>query len=72
MVVLAPVQVSAFDYDGLLRIQNSERCQRTPSSLIDELKEDRSGCCSWHGGVCGCSSGRAVCCDGNLSPSCGC
>lgn len=31
------------------------------------------GCCSWHGGVCGCSSsGRAVCCDGKLSPSCGC
>jgi len=27
----------------------------------------RSGCCSWHGGVCGCSSqGRAVCCDNTL------
>lgn len=32
----------------------------------------RSGCCSWHGGVCGCSYGRAMCCDGQLSPSCGC
>lgn len=33
----------------------------------------RRGCCSWHGGVCGCSeSGRQVCCDGTLSPSCGC
>ncbi len=30
------------------------------------------GCCSWHGGVCGCSNGRAKCCDGTLSPSCGC
>lgn len=30
------------------------------------------GCCSWHGGQCGCASGRVVCCDGNLSPSCGC
>jgi len=30
------------------------------------------GCCSWHGGVCGCSNGRALCCDGQLSPSCGC
>ena len=32
----------------------------------------RQGCCSWHGGVCGCSRGRALCCDGTLSPSCGC
>ena len=32
----------------------------------------RRGCCSWHGGVCGCSGGRAVCCDGTYSPSCGC
>lgn len=32
------------------------------------------GCCSWHGGVCGCDSsvGRQLCCDGSLSPSCGC
>ena len=30
------------------------------------------GCCSHHGGVCGCSGGRAACCDGQLSPSCGC
>ena len=32
----------------------------------------RSGCCSHHNGVCGCSDGRAKCCDGTLSPSCGC
>ena len=31
------------------------------------------GCCSHHGGVCGCSSGgRSVCCDGTYSPSCTC
>jgi len=36
----------------------------------DELA--RSGCCSWHGGVCGCSGNRAACCDGTLSPTCGC
>jgi hypothetical protein len=36
--------------------------------------EERQGCCSWHGGVCGCDevTGRAVCCDSSLSPSCGC
>jgi hypothetical protein len=30
------------------------------------------GCCSWHGGECGCQGGRNVCCDGTLSPSCSC
>lgn len=30
------------------------------------------GCCSSHGGVCGCTGGRSKCCDGTLSPSCHC
>lgn len=35
--------------------------------------EPRQGCCSWHGGQCGCDSyGRVICCDGTLSPSCRC
>jgi hypothetical protein len=34
--------------------------------------EQRSGCCSHHEGVCSCSGGRIVCCDGTLSPSCEC
>jgi hypothetical protein len=32
----------------------------------------RRGCCSHHGGVCGCQGGRQVCCDGSFSPSCTC
>jgi hypothetical protein len=36
------------------------------------LSVERRGCCSHHGGVCGCDKGRALCCDGRLSPSCGC
>lgn len=34
----------------------------------------RRGCCSWHGGVCGCDEyrDRIICCDGTLSPSCTC
>ena len=35
-------------------------------------RAERSGCCSYHGGVCGCYGGRASCCDSTLSPSCGC
>lgn len=30
------------------------------------------GCCSGHGGVCGCKNGRSQCCDGTQSPSCQC
>jgi hypothetical protein len=30
------------------------------------------GCCSHHGGQCGCSGARVKCCDGTLSPSCEC
>jgi len=32
----------------------------------------QSGCCSFHSGVCGCSGGRTLCCDGTLSPTCTC
>ena len=47
---------------------------RSPASLIKDKgqREYQRGCCSWHGGVCGCSYGNIVCCDGQLSPSCGC
>lgn len=33
---------------------------------------ERRGCCSHHGGVCGCAGGGARCCDGSMSPTCGC
>jgi len=42
------------------------------SNLDLDLDVERRGCCSWHQEVCGCSAGRAVCCDGMLSPTCGC
>ena len=42
---------------------------RTFASAEEALQ---SGCCSWHGGVCGCSNGRKTCCDGQASPSCKC
>ena len=41
--------------------------------LFPSIVSAKRGCCSRHGGVCGCaSSGRQVCCDGTLSPSCTC
>jgi len=59
---------------GLTQAQNSQFINS--NEVI--CKADRSDpqgqrCCSWHGGECGCSpEGRDVCCDGSLSPSCGC
>jgi hypothetical protein len=43
---------------------------RAEAASPEELA--KRGCCSWHGGVCGCSGGRVVCCDGSFSPSCTC
>ncbi len=37
-----------------------------------DIEIQKRGCCSWHGGVCGCSGGRVLCCDGTLSPTCTC
>jgi hypothetical protein len=33
---------------------------------------EHRGCCSHHGGECGCKEGHDLCCDGSLSPTCGC
>ena len=41
-------------------------------SVKADTDANRSGCCSHHGGVCGCSFGSVTCCDGSTSPSCGC
>jgi len=40
--------------------------------LVKNQSIAQSGCCSYHGGVCGCSYGNVKCCDGSLSPSCRC
>lgn len=46
---------------------------RSPLHQFMQLSDNnRSGCCSRHGGVCGCSDGRTKCCDGTLSPTCQC
>ncbi len=49
--------------------ESSNSCMSINQSTT---KQATQGCCSHHQGVCGCSGGRAVCCDGQYSPSCGC
>ncbi len=49
-----------------------DACNMKPIGSFSFLTVEERGCCSWHQGVCGCSNGRTVCCDGTLSPSCNC
>lgn len=52
---------------------SNEACQQVQSSTgLSNDQVAQQGCCSHHGGVCGCSGGQDVCCDGAYSPSCGC
>jgi len=41
-------------------------------SAVISTELAKSGCCSWHQGVCGCKNGRQLCCDGTMSPTCMC
>jgi hypothetical protein len=50
----------------------SKQCEKVENAVKGSDQVAQSGCCSWHGGVCGCSNGRVVCCDGTLSPTCTC
>ena len=59
-----------------LNPQNLAQASDAPMCFLSDGDADGTvygrGCCSYHGGVCGCQVGRALCCDGELSPSCGC
>lgn len=47
-------------------------CDDADQVWEDGVKLAKRGCCSWHGGVCGCKEGRIVCCDATYSPTCKC
>lgn len=42
------------------------------TAAVPDGDDGTRGCCSHHGGVCGCSAGRTTCCDGQTSPTCSC
>lgn len=52
--------------------QESSKCLDQKNLKVQADSVYQSGCCSWHGGVSGCSGGRVVCNDGSFSPSCTC
>lgn len=62
----AEAQARAIDADN-----DRERWRRFGDALQEMRRNLKTGCCSSHGGVCGCNGGRLVCCDGEMSPTCG-
>jgi hypothetical protein len=68
------VNLSSIGILGLILLGGSAltECPGWISEEHSSPSVERRGCCSHHGGVCGCEKGRALCCDGRLSPSCGC
>src|SRR2546428_12661778 len=74
---LQHVSAHSADPPTLPSLPGSEFRTRMPlaeqPSRGDRIILAQSGCCSFHGGVLGCSDdGRTVCRDGTLSPSCQC
>jgi len=70
LVMLSSLVFSDSATQSTLKVngENQEVCQK--ELKIENVK--RSGCCSWHDGIAGCSDGRVVCNDGTYSPSCTC
>ena len=53
-----------------IQTKNQTICTNNAKKFLDI---ERSGCCSWHGGVAGCGiNGRVNCNDGTYSPTCTC
>ena len=75
----------AFASDKVSFSTSIAKCQSAvavkPMCIVEKIEQKsskpvlvaKSGCCSYHHGVCGCASdGHQLCCDGAESPSCGC
>lgn len=64
--------INKLDLQNSKTLEEQQKCNTliAQNTTIEEIQ--RRGCCSHHNGVCGCVNGRAKCCDGTLSPTCGC
>lgn len=72
---IALLSAASFLRSDAMSIRQSAQANRAMAVGLCLASEDNpmgQGCCSWHGGECGCQDGRDVCCDDTLSPSCTC
>lgn len=53
-------------------VADENQCERLNAENVTAEQLAQRGCCSHHGGVCGCSAGTVMCCDGAASPTCRC
>ena len=61
-----------FMFASSLSMADESECKNPQNNSLTQEQIAERGCCSHHGGVCGCSGGTDICCDGAASPSCGC
>lgn len=69
-IITIPLIFASLSFAEINRETSAEN--QCPAEQISIDLFAGQGCCSHHGGQCGCSGGRVKCCDGTLSPSCGC
>lgn len=53
-------------------VSSANAAAPVPAAGAANESEARRGCCSHHGGVCGCGGDTLRCCDGTDSPTCEC
>lgn len=82
IVILGASFIATTDYEAYASDCSIESVEYNIASVFEDIKtidltnsnsyDQQRGCCSHHGGVCGCEGGRKLCCDGTYSPSCTC
>lgn len=56
----------------LAEVKNGGRLEKDDTVTESQRKTQKSGCCAMHGEKCLCKKGKVKCCDGKVSPTCGC
>lgn len=72
MKTLTSLALAAFVALAALPTAHADPSAAPPSEPERDDGESRRGCCSHHGGVCGCGGDTLRCCDGTDSPTCEC
>ena len=60
------------DQPALATSEKAAVCKLLKDGGANAERLAQQGCCSAHGGVCGCQYGNVLCCDGQYSASCDC
>jgi len=68
------IVVATFFLIGADGIQHSPTKTANPSNCLELSGPEKiaGNCCATQGGVCGCNSGKVVCCSGAISNDCAC